>query len=427
MRAEMWLPLWSRPTSYAEICQVFSEGRVQFSGSHRRATRTGFDFARAVAELGVDRGIDAFQRYAFIERNGQANLALPLGRFEVPGSERLRATLVHEVDPWLERLRRATSDTKRTPPRFARARKNTEEAIFNLCASGSAEHLRETLTALGAAETAVAVSPRFRGEQKLEPLRELTETWAEECDDGTYEFAVACALASITGDGERDAMRASLEPVTITRTNVAWTGREGSAVWGTNTLTENLAAVLNRRSVDARAESLSHPVIAAKRHASLEAVAAFLSRKPDGSFLTDDARIEELLRGLALIDWRRASRAAPPPSVEDIPAHLPRAYAMMKLLFLPQGKLRRKHGDEPYVIKHEPRVVLLLRANRVDEAIEIAARRLQSSGLVPLTERFHFNEQDGTRLAAALLIPITARAASVLADLVLRDLSATRI
>ncbi len=425
MRAEMWLPLWSRPTSYAEIVQVFGEGRVQFSDSHRRAARTGFDFARAVAELGVDRGIDAFQRYAFIERNGQANLALPLGRFEV--RERLLATLVHEADTWLERLRRATSDTNRTPPRFVRARNNIEEAIFNLCASGHAEHLRETLIAFGAAESAIAVSPRFRDEQNFPPLRGLTETWAEACDDGTYEFAVARALASITGDDERDAMRASLEPVTVTRAKVAWTDREGSAVWGTNTLTENLAAVLNRRSIDARTQYLSHPVIAGRRPAPLKAVAAFLSRKPDGSSLTDDARIEELLRGLALIDWKQAGRDASTQGTINIPARLPRAYAMLKLLFLRNGKLHRQYSDEPYDIKHEPRVVPLLRANRVGEAIEVATRRLRASGLVPLAERFHFNEQDGTRLAAALLIPITERAASALANLVLRESSATRI
>lgn len=426
MRAEMWLPLWSRPTSYHEIAQVFGEGRVQFSGSHRQSARTGFDFARAVAELGVDRGIDAFQRYAFIERNGQANLALPLGRFEVPKSERPHAALAHEVDYWLERLRRATSDAKRTPPRFLRARKRIEEAIFNLCASGQAEHLRETLIALGAAEAAVATSPRFRDEHNLPPLAGLTragltEAWAEASDDGTNEFAIALALSSITGDGERDATRASLEPVTIEKTKVAWTNRDGSAVWGTNTLEDNLASVINRRSIDARRDTLTHPAVAGRRHASLTAVAAFLTRKSANSYVTDDAYIEDLLRGLALIDWKRASRAERKRAAMTVPATLPRAYALLKLLFLRDGKLYRRGSMEPITVKHEPRVIPLLRANRVDEAIEIAAHRLRATELAPLDHRFHFNQQDGTRLAAALLIPIESRAASALADLVLRE------
>jgi CRISPR-associated protein Csx17 len=426
MRAEMWLPLWSRPTSYLEIAQVFGEGRVQFSGSHRQSARTGFDFARAVAELGVDRGIDAFQRYAFIERNGQANLALPLGRFEVPKSERPRAALVHEIDYWLERLRRATGDAKRTPPRFTRARRRIEEAIFNLCASGQAEHLRETLIALGAAEAAVATSPRFRDEHNLPPLAGLTragltEAWAEASDDGTDEFAIALALSSITGDGERDAMRASLEPVTIEKTKVAWTNRDGSAVWGTNTLEDNLASVINRRSIDARRDTLTHPAVAGRRHASLIAVAAFLTRKSDNLYMTDDAYIEDLFRGLALIDWKRASRSERKRASITVPATLPRAYALLKLLFLRDGKLYRRGSMEPITIKHEPRIVPLLRAARVDEAIELAARRLRATELAPLDHRFHFNQQDGTRLAAALLIPIESRAATALADLVLRE------
>ena len=99
-----------------------------------QSARIDAHFARAVAELGVDRGIDAFQRYAFIERNGQANLATPLGVFYV--QERPLATLVQQVERWLDAFTRATSDEKKAPPRFVRARKQIEEAIFKLCARG---------------------------------------------------------------------------------------------------------------------------------------------------------------------------------------------------------------------------------------------------------------------------------------------------
>ena len=242
----------------------------------------------------------------------------------------------------------------------------------------------------------------------------LTEAWAEACDDGTDEFSVALALASITGDGERDAMRSSLEPVTIEKTKVAWTNSDGSAVWGTNTLEENLAAAINRRSIDARVNTLTHPAVTGRRHASLFAVAAFLSRT------TDDPHIEELLRGLALIDWKRASRERTRAAI-TVPAPLPRAYALLKLLFLRDGELYRRGSVKSVILKHEPRVIPLLRANRVDEALEVAARRLRATELASLNHRFHFNQQNGTRLAAALLIPIESRAATALADLVLRE------
>jgi CRISPR-associated protein Csx17 len=419
MRAEIWLPLWSRFTGYAEVSHVFREGRVQFSRGRDRAVRTGFDFARAVAELGVDRGIDAFQRYGFIERNGQANLAAPLGRFEVPQDERPLAALLHgPVERWLDRLRRATSDAKRTPPRLVRVREQIEEAIFDLCASGEAEHLRATLMALGEAEAEVVRRPRFREEHGLKPLSGLSEDWAREYEDGTQEFEIAAALASIGGERGRWAFRTSLEPVEVSGLTVNWTTDDAGAVWGAGTLAENLAAVLHRRSVDARRVGLSHPVMAGRRVASLRSIARFLNADTsDEEF--EDERAEAVLRGLSLIDWHTVSRKADAGGAGDA-AGLPRAYALLKLLFLPHGELVREPGGEPVLIKHEPSVVPLLRAGNVREALRVATRRLVSSGLTPFKSEFYYPDDEGPRLAASLLIPIGEREVRELAQMVLR-------
>ena len=53
-RAEMWLPLWETPAGYGEIRELFGEGRATVG---RRPAKDGLDFARAVAALGIDRGI----------------------------------------------------------------------------------------------------------------------------------------------------------------------------------------------------------------------------------------------------------------------------------------------------------------------------------------------------------------------------------
>lgn len=416
VRAEIWLPLWSRFAAYAEVAHIFKEGRVQFG--NRRPVRTGFDFARAVAELGVDRGIEAFQRYAFIERNGQANLATPLGVFYV--EERPLAALVQEVDKlphsWLDSFRRATSDEKKMPPRFVRARKRIEEAIFKLCARGDVEDLRETFIALGAAEAELANGERFRGEKNVRPLTGLSLDWlwkrddgrAEfRCDDGTHEFRIAAALASIRGAGDVGALRSNLEP--FDRKTGQWGKNGNSVVWSAAALEENLAAVLHRRSVEARMNSLSHPPLKSDYVASLEAVDAFLARG------TDDHRIEEFLRALVLLDWSFASAKEAP----KVPPSLPRAYALLKLLFLPEGKLQLKPGGEVITVKHEPTVVPLLRAGRVADALEVAGRRLTASGLMPLAKDFFFPGEDGARLAAALLIPVDTPSVRELAKLVL--------
>ena len=416
VRAEIWLPLWSRFTSYAEIAHIFKEGRVQFS--NRRAVRTGFDFARAVAELGVDRGIDAFQRYAFIERNGQANLATPLGIFEV--RERPLATRLYELDRnrWLDFFFRATSDDK-TPPRFVRTRKRIEEAIFKLCATGNVANLRETLIALGAAEAELSDGERFRDEAKkkknieLRPLTGLSLRWISDCNDGSDEFSIASALAAMRGAGKVDSFRSNIE--SFDDASRGWAQRSRSVVWSNAGLEENLASVLQRRSIDARSQSLSHPPVSSSRFASLASVDAFLNRE------TDDEKLEDLLRGLILIDWSQDKALESEIEKRNVPPTLSRAYALLKLLFLPEGKFQSKADAEIIVIKHEPSIVPLLRAGRVPDALDTAARRLRASGVMPLTTDFYLRGEDGARLAAALLIPIDEPSIREVARLVLHD------
>lgn len=412
VRAEIWLPLWSRFAGYRELAHIYGEGRVQFNSKQKRAVQTGFDFARAVAELGVDRGIDSFQRFAFIERNGQANLATPLGRFEV--RERPLASRLYDFERWADRLRSATSDASKTPPRFGRAMKQLDEAMFTLCQSGAKGDLRAVLIALGAAEYELANGEKFCADKFLKPLSGLPEIWAQSCDDKSNEFQIAAALASINGSEKfkLPPLRGNLEGVDLA--NRDWAANDKGVVWGAGTLAENLSAVLQRRSIDARAAGASHPALQARRFASLSAIEAFLNHH------TFDVQIENLLWGLMLVNWQgEETKSSFQDSIKYAPT-LPRAYALLKLLFLPDGKLRLKASGEPVEIKHEPTIIPLLRAGRAEEAVQTAVRRMRSSGLAPFTETFDIQEEDAVRFAAALLIPIHQSSVQELARLVLR-------
>lgn len=413
-RGEMFLPLWECAASYPEITYLFNEGRFRL---RKGRVQTGVDFARAIAELGVDRGITRFQRYGLLSRNGDAHFASNLGVIEV--IERKEAGLFDEIDGWLRQYR-ALCSAKETPLGLLTVRKAIDTAIFRFCAHGNRDYLQAVLIALGTAQAEVARRPKLQkdtqGRSLMRPLARLSENWAHECDDHFYEFELATALASITGENKHDPFRVHLEPVEVRGGTVNWTSNDTGVVWGTGALADNLASILQRRSVEARAAGAAHPVLLGKRCASLAAVAAFLHGE------TDDERIEALLRGLALINWDAGlARAARLSSL--MPATLPRAYALLKLLFLPDGRLRRDAWGEPLTIRHEPSVIPLLRAGRVAEALEVAERRLRSSGLIPLTNQFHIRSADSARLAAALLIPIDARATRALAAMVLRPAS----
>ena len=115
-RCEMWLPIWQQPVGLQELKALLGEGRALVGG---RTARDGVDFARAVATLGVDRGISAFQRYGFQVRNGLAYFATPLERVVVRHNQ-LASQLLAPIDRWLDRFRQATRRGLQVPaPRLA--------------------------------------------------------------------------------------------------------------------------------------------------------------------------------------------------------------------------------------------------------------------------------------------------------------------
>lgn len=445
-RGELWLPLWTRPTNATELRQLFGEGRAEVSG---RAARDGADFARAVASLGVDRGIAGFNRLGFLKRSGKAFLATPLGRFDVVA--RLDVDLLREVDPWLDGFRRAAGD-KNAPPRFGSALRCIDSAIFDFCKYGGAVFFQRILVALGATERELANAERFRENKKLKPLVGLSTEWIESAEDGSREFTLARSLANMHDPEQKiGPLRANLEPVDWPKNCRAWAEKQRSVVWNAADLTTNLANVLGRRIMDGARAGCKHLPLASRFDVPLETIAAFLAGE------LDDTRIEELIWGLMLVDQRRATQRTPHGRLaapSDSADPLPRDYAMLKLLFLPRPlvpehagqsvkwRLARRlaNGDMEagLTIRPEPRILPLLRAGRVGEACRIAAQRLRVSGLSPMPgplptgvmrddnwSEGAMDPRRAQRLAAALLIPISSKSVNRLVQLVCRGESAT--
>lgn len=410
-RGEIWLPLWSRLAGIKEVSYLFSEGRADLSG--RQAT-SGVDFARAVSTLGVDRGIQGFTRYSFLPRNGRAYLAAPIGSFEVMA--RPNVDLLREIDPWLDRFRPAATDDK-TPPRFKSALRRIETAIFAFCQYGGTTRFADILCALGQAEKELANGDKFRKDKYLRPLAGLSPEWLEAAYDDSPEFEIALSLAGIYDASYKiGALRANLEPVK-TRKNkqgsvgATWSEGGREVVWNSAELSRNLAAVLDRRIMDGERAGCDRLPLACRRTSSLDAIAAFIAGA------TEDRRIEELLWGMLLIDHykdypilKRRAIDAPP---------LPRTYALLKLLFMP-GSLTTQ--NENVEVRPEMAILPLLRAKRVDDACQIAIRRLRASGFIPQASQTsqQWHTPDPARLAAALLMPVASRDVDHLKSMVLR-------
>ncbi|HEX4417298.1 MAG TPA: type I-U CRISPR-associated protein Csx17 [Kofleriaceae bacterium] len=393
-RDEMWLPLWSRPAGMRELGALFAEGRAKVNG---HTARTAVDFARAIAGLGVDRGISAFERFGFHVRNGLSYFATPLGRWTV--TRQKPADLLLEIDRWLDGVRGAANG-KFAPASLRRAASELDAAILALCQRGGPQRVTHVLSAIGEVEAVGARSPKAR--EAIAPAPVLSPAWAGEADDRSPEYRLARAFASI-------GLREHLVPV---RAAAPWQwlkDPDGRTVWSDADLVRNLHAVLLRREVDngrPATPTMRSPVPV--QWAALDDVAAFIAGE------TDDERLVALLRGLSLIAWAKVAPVAPAASSRLPPA-------AFSLLYLAHS--RRPAPDLPLLAT--PGLVAKAAAGDLLEATARARRRLIGAGLVPICGPISLPAVEARRVAAALLFPIAPADCARLRAMVLRPAKET--
>lgn len=420
-RGEIWMPLWERRASLGELKSLFAEGRAELKG--RQAT-SGLDFARAVAGLGVDRGIKTFMRFSIVEFVKAGVMAAPLGQFEV--AARNNASLFREIDPWLGAMKRACTD--KTPARFRSLLRETEKAIYDYCQHGDGDdnlRFQRILISLGNAERIIAKAPKFRTDAKgLRPIAPLSSAWVAASDDGSREFEIALALASLF---HRDigSLRRNLETVEMRGYQVLWTERNHSAVWSNSDLISNLSSILNRRVMDADKAGNSAHALHSSHPASLFAVSEFLAGN------LDESRITALLWALSLCKTHEYHRPYPRDSGDEHPT-LPAAYSLLKLLFHAHDKdTQEGENNTPCP---DLGILGLLRAVRTPEACQRAVRILRGKSMTakPFAMRgFPSRDSewldlasadcDSKALAAALLIPISHTSMNSLKKRIIRE------
>ena len=415
-RAELWVPLWDRPTVYRELSLLMSEGRASVK---RRSAHNGIDFARAIAGLGVDRGLAAFQRYGFQVRNGKNYFAIPLDRF--PVQRQPQVDLLHVLDPWVDNFRsKASSDV--APASAVRALRNLETAIFNICKHKGPAHVQQVLIALGNCERAMVTSQKWARETAyLRPVPPLSQRWLEEADDGTPEFRLAASLASVYGRYKSKKgptsiipLRYQLEPVTTyvkdhKIVSVKWNkDGEQDVAWSEGNPIRAMNEIMSRRIMLAQQSGASSYPDTSHLWADLGDIADFI----EGTLTME--RLTDLLWGLILIDW---------PSVQGRPVRMRTteadyfpgaAYALLKLCFA-GGQVAET--DIPLMQQIHRKAT----SGAATQATVLAARRLRGSGLVPAVSYVPSTRATMQRVAAALLFPINDLNRKILVEKITRS------
>lgn len=416
---EVWAPLWANPVTAVELNRLFSEGRAQWG---RKQAASGLDFARAAASLGVDRGIDAFVRHAFVERLGQTKLAVPVGRIEV--KERPQVRVLAQLDSWIDRVRRAG---KNAPQGVRSALARVDQAQFDVATRGGPRGLQQVLSAVADLERAVARSSTLRSDTVTRPCggaeRLDAGDWLPVLYDGTAEFRIAAALAFQWDFDRRMAPSSYLRAVGFSdQGRLEWSSVP-TIVPGLSErpVVDVLSALLARRAIDSAsapveprsvgqgtvpASAGTSPAFTNWRPAPIEDVAAFIEGELDG------ARLAEALSGLLLL--RRAPDSEIP--FDIVPADdrpIPPAWALLAPFY--QHQPVSVGGDQTWLVP-DPSWPRRLVAGRVADVITEALLRLRIARLdpAPADGRAIAAGVSGDRLAAGLLIPLTRHGTGVL-------------
>lgn len=406
-RAELWLPLWKGWATDAEIASLIRESRAQVrSGRALRAARSGLDFARAAGELGVARGIHAFERYTILERSGQANLAVPAGRIEV--TPRPAASALASIDQWLGRLLRF-ADADNCPTGIVREVRRLERACFQMAALGRRPDALSVIEQMGAVEGALAQSGTaiYSG---LRPLRGVPAgPWIDVADDGSAEFASAVSISSLHTDnravpGLRDYLHGTKDHGRGTKDHRREFDRDRRHLVTARSPTRLLAAIHARSHLES-ARAADGPGSSARLGFEHGTWCDLRVNRLLATGALDAARILRLTRGLALLDHGYTKGG--PRRRGDLPPAPAPAYDMLALVWWWRPSDPRL--DDASSLGPRPGWTARLAAGAVGHVLRDGAMRLRMADMVPVADSGDVasGAPDGAQLAAALLTPLS--------------------
>lgn len=400
-RGEQWMPLWSQAATLQEVRHLFAEGRTQIA---RRIAGEPLDFARAVGRLGIARGIDSFCRYGFIERNGQSNLAVPLGRF-VTRDRALRGVAnIDDLDEWLRRLRREVR-AKDAPVRLSSACRRLNDAILAVDRAPDSPHIWQTVLLRLADIEAVQLSGSGLRAGPIPKLQHVG--WVSAADDGSPEYRLAAAFALQFRD-HSDSVRRHWVPLDHRRYDTTVVGTQARLRVGPELVIhgrsgiDDAIAFVERRYIEATRRGERRIELHGGRRASatIPDLAALLLGEVDVN------RIMHLARALMAMDaraWSRSDVTLRRSTFGEVPDD---GWLAIRLTMLPTPL---PDGRHPHF---DPAILRRLAAGDAATAFDLARRRLRTAGINTNVRAATASPRAARLWAAALAFPITRSTAA---------------
>ncbi len=196
-RGELWAPVFTSITA-RHLSQIMREARAVWQG--RAATKAAQMYG-AVSTFGVDRGIDRFRRFGYLQRNGLAFVAVLLDTVEVAN----RPTVSLAAAP----MRRAEAFGHSPGEATKRHTRLFDSAALTYLREPTSEHLLQLLEAQTRLELVATRSERSRADLRAPNSHVASQGVLDAVADvlgSSPEARVAAGLASAStagADGQR--------------------------------------------------------------------------------------------------------------------------------------------------------------------------------------------------------------------------------
>jgi len=405
-RGEQWMPLWKSAMSYNELSDIIRQGRCSLNGHDVKGTS---DFAMAIGSLGIDSGIDEFQRFAYIERNGRAHYATPVGRFEVKENDKLG--LIDEIKSWLNKITTVVSFTNpKAPAGLIEVSAVCNNAILQCCHNSDRPEVWKNLfVAIGRVEEQLIRSHRYTSDPRIRlmPIPVMSHKWVDMIGWDTPEVRLAVSFASqiVLNDKQSGihGIRSHIAPLNPHGNYFDNNMEKKPSVKSNISSFEEVAMFVVGRML---LKDGKYPLTTCNYRlgARLSDIDDYLNGNVDERLLLS------LLRPMCAIDWK--SKDIPPmPKVEF--EHGGPQFALYGLTKLCHMSYLL---NEKINIRTDPSIFRCLSTGQSSRALKIINRRLKSSGIRSSVNQCITTHDNAIKTAAALVFPINPNTANRIAS-----------
>ena len=447
--AALWLPVWTRRTSFEELSSFIADAQARLPN---KEVRFSAELTRALHTQGVDAGFTGWQEFRFKMKIGRVPWVTTgsyvQAEFREDATRLTRALQPFDESHFLDQFEpyrepKSGKLKKEGPHLF---RESINAAMETATRETTPHHCLDLLSAVFRACRQMAISGSFRdtlpGKRArffralpMEDWNALFESLAHYDHKNPREgaeFRIARAVASMRGsETKREGkdfqvlpMLGSLLPLKLGRGGVWYLPQKPEApskqaVWSGSDLCHDLAAVLARRYMDSLTNDKPALVPAFDSlGARLDDVLAFLHRD------LDDALTARWIEALSLIGWKFTKPDDAPADGGPESHAIPPEYAALRALIELECE-RRKEADTKKRRSQQPVSLLCQRSAStlplaVTEALrwigiwgfdnpygkKAAAEKPRLTGRDIISPRTFSPITNATRLAAAVSIPL---------------------